>query len=53
MVKMDSPTACASCAMPIAGKSNHSAAGTTHPLVGNNDNDNDSDNFIDKRIRRA
>jgi len=29
--KMDSPAACASCAMPIAVESNHSAAGTLHP----------------------
>jgi len=35
MVKMDLPVEYASCAMPAAGKSNHSVAGTTHPLVGN------------------
>ena len=30
--RMDSPASCAtSCAMPIADKSNHSAAGTLHP----------------------
>jgi len=35
LVKMYSPAACASCAMSTAGKSNHSATRTTHPLVGN------------------
>jgi len=29
--RMDSPAACASCAMPTADESNHSAAGTLHP----------------------
>jgi len=29
--KMDSPTVCASCAVPTADKSNHLAEGTTHP----------------------
>jgi len=29
--KMDSPTACAICAMPTADESNYSAASTLHP----------------------
>ena len=29
--KMDSPAACASCAIPSADEPNHSAAGATHP----------------------
>jgi len=35
MVKMYTPVACASCAMSTVGKSNLSASGTIHPLVGN------------------
>jgi len=33
MVKMGSLTACATCAMLTAGKSNQSVAGMTHPLA--------------------
>jgi len=29
--RMDSPTVCASCAVPTAYESNHSAMGTLHP----------------------
>jgi len=29
--RMDSPAACAKCAMPTADESNHAAAGTLHP----------------------
>jgi len=35
MVKMYSPTACASCMMSTVGKSNLSASGTIHPLADN------------------
>ena len=36
--RMDSPAACASCAVPTADESNHSAAGTLHPQQRAHDN---------------
>ena len=40
---MDSPAVCASCAMPTADESNHSAAGTLHPH--NTDEQNDDGTY--------